>query len=137
MASELNPQELMMEYEYLRQEISSIDGQIRQLQEHHEALLITREGIISIKGSKDREILIPGGAGVHFNATLTNDTSCLVNVGSNIIIEMGVKKAQDTINERVEQALSMIVQLNQEAEARVQRLRQIEMVIQSMQGMTQ
>lgn len=123
----------MVEYEYLRQEINAIDNQIKQLQEHHEALVTAREALNSIKGEKDSDLLIPGGAGVYFNAKLTNDQSCLVNVGADIIIEMSLKKGKKTINERVEQALSMIVELNEEAENRVQKLRQIEAAVQGQQ----
>ena len=58
-SNEQGSQELLMEYEYLRQEISAIDNQIRQLQEHHESLMITRESVLSIGGNKDNELLVP------------------------------------------------------------------------------
>lgn len=125
----------MVEYEYLRQEINAIDNQIKQLQEHHESLVIAREALNSIEGEKDSELLVPGGAGVYFNATLTNDESCLVNVGANVIIEMNLDKGKKTINERIEQALSMIVELNEEADKRVNQLRQIEAAVQGQQLM--
>jgi len=128
---QVNTQDLIMEYEMIRQEVANIDAQIRQLQEHHEALIVAKESINSIKGNKGSEMLVPGGAGVYFNTSLNNDKSCLVNVGANVIIEMNIKKADKTISDRVDQALSMIVKLNEEADMMVQRLRLIESVIQS------
>lgn len=129
--SEPVAQELMVEYELMRQEISAIDKQIMQLQQHHQELLISRQGITSIKEKKDSEVLVPAGAGVYFTTSLKNDKACLVNVGSNVLIEMKLDKAKKTIDERIDQALSMIVKLNEDADAMVMRLRQIETVVYS------
>jgi len=127
-----NPsQELMIEYELTRQEIAAIDQQIKQLQEHHAGLLGAKEGLESLKSKAGSELLIPGGAGVYFNTTLSNDKSVLINVGANILVEMKLVKATKTINERVDQALSMIFKLNEEAELMIGRLQQIEMAMQS------
>ncbi len=126
-----NNQELATEYELLRQEIEGIDNQIKQLQEHHSSLLIAKESIESIKNQSGAELLVPGGAGVYFNALLNNDNTCLLNVGANIIIEMSIKKALNTINERIEQALRMIVNLNDEAESMVKRVQDIEKALRS------
>jgi len=128
--AQVNPQDLVMEYEYIRQEIGAIDAQIRQLQEHHESLIASRETINSVKGFKGSDILIPGGAGVYFNTTLSDDKNVLVNVGANVIVEMNLKKAEKTISERVDQALSMIVKLNEDADAMMTRLQQIDSLLQ-------
>ncbi len=124
-----NLQELANEYEYLRQEVSAIDNQIRELQNHHNSLLLAKESIDSIKNKNGAEILVPGGAGVYFYTSLSNDKSCLVEVGSNIFIEMNIIRAKKTISERIDQVLKMIVQLNEEADAIVNRLQQIEQLI--------
>ena len=126
-------QNLMIEYELTRQEIAAIDQQIKQLQEHHAGLLGAKEGLESLKGQAGSELLIPGGAGIYFNTTLSNDKSALINVGANILVEMNLVKATKTINERVDQALSMIFKLNEEAELMIGRLQQLEMAIQSSQ----
>jgi prefoldin alpha subunit len=122
-------QDLMMQYELIRQEINGIDEQIKQLQQHHSELNIALEGINGLGGAK--ELFVPGGAGVYFNASLVNDESCLVSVGAGVIIEMDLVKAEKTIKDRMEQALSMIVKLNSEAEQMVLSLQQIEGIIQA------
>ncbi|HLE05754.1 MAG TPA: prefoldin subunit alpha [Candidatus Nanoarchaeia archaeon] len=126
-----NSQDLMMEYELIRQDISSIDEQIRQLQEHHASLIASREAIDSLKDGSGRELFVPSGSGVYFNAVINSSDSFLVNVGANVLIEMGRVHAIETIDERVEQALSMIVRLNEEADALVNRVKQIESVLSS------
>ena len=126
-----NNNELITEYELLRQEITNIDAQIRDLQAHHTSLLTAKESINGLKNIKERELLVPGGAGIYFNAYIKDNKSCLVNVGANIIIEMNFIKADKVISERVDQALSMIIKLNENADMMVQRLRQIESTIQA------
>lgn len=124
-----NHQELALQYEYLRQEVGSIDEQIKRLQDHHVELLQTKEGINELKKAGKAELMIPTGAGVYFNGQLTNNKTCLVNVGADVLIEMGLKKADKVISDRVDQVLSLIVQLNDEAEQLVKQLRQIESMI--------
>lgn len=122
-------QELRVEYDLTRQEIAAIDQQVKQLQEHHNALLATKEALKSVKDAEDSEVLIPTGAGVYFNAQLTSVNSFLINVGSNVLIEMNHEKAVKTVEDRVDQVLSMILKLNEEAEAMVQRMQQIELAL--------
>lgn len=131
MSANPNSQDLMMEYELIRQDIASIDDQIRQLQEHHASLIASREAIDSLKDGSGRELFVPGGSGVYFNALINSGDSFLINVGANVLVEMGRDRALKTIDERVEQALSMIVRLNEEADALVNRVRQIEGVLSS------
>lgn len=126
-----NSQDLMMEYELIRQDISSIDEQIRQLQEHHASLIASRDAIDSLRDGSGRELFVPSGSGVYFNAVINSGDSFLVNVGANVLVEMGRDRALRTIDERVEQALSMIVRLNEEADALVNRVKQIEQVLQA------
>ena len=98
-----NNEELLFEYELLRQEIAGIDMQIKELQEHHNALLLTRESIEELKKQKNAELFVPSGAGVYFNAQLKDNTSCLVNVGANVIVEiegLPLKDALQTFEKR-------------------------------------
>ena len=127
--SEVDQQELLAEYDLARQEIAAIDQQIKQLQDHHVALLATKESLESVKGGKGSEILVPTGAGMYLEAQLNNDESFLINVGANILIEMNHAKASKTIGERVDQVLSMILKLNEEANMMMQRMQQIELMI--------
>lgn len=121
-----NSDELLAEYEYLRQEVGLIDGQIRELQDHHSSLVGARETVNGLKVKKDSELLIPAGSGFYFNASLASADSFVVNVGAGVLIEMSLDKAEKVLNERIEQALSMVVKLNEDAESMIGRMRQIE-----------
>lgn len=129
----VNPQELLVEYEYLREEVAGIDEQIRSLQEHHASLVGARESIFGFKGANGSELFIPCGAGVYFNSVLNNDSSFLINVGSNVIIEMPRDKAEKVLSERVDQVLSMIVRFNEDADNLVNRMHEIELLLQQVQ----
>ena len=127
--NQASQQELLVEYDLARQEIAAIDQQIKQLQDHHASLIATREVIESVKNHKGSQVLVPTGGGAYLSAELINDQSFLINVGANILIEMSYDKALKTINERVDQVLSMILKLNEEAELIVQRVQQIELTL--------
>ncbi len=129
--NQLNSQDLMMQYELIRQEVNAIDEQIKELQQHHSNLAVALDGINGLGKSIGSELFVPGGAGVYFKASLADDKACLVNVGADVIIEMNMSKAEQTIKDRMEQALSMIVKLNGEAEQMVLSLKQIESIIQA------
>ncbi len=122
--------DLAVEYEWLNQQLALIDQEIRSLEEQHSMLVLTKESIEAIKGSANSEVLIPGGAGVYFKGLLTNDSLCLVNVGANVIIEMSVDKALRVVSERIDQLLSLIVQLNNEGERLFERLNNISLMLQ-------
>ncbi len=122
--------DLAVEYEWLNQQLTLIDQEIRSLEEQHSMLVLTKESIEAIKGSANSEVLIPGGAGVYFKGLLTNDSSCLVNVGANVIIEMSVDKALRVVSERIDQLLSLIVQLNNEGERLFERLNNVSLMLQ-------
>jgi len=118
--------ELAVEYEYLRQEVAAIDKEIKELQEHQQVLLTTLESIKELKTLKDRPALVPIGGGVYANTIVGNTDVFLVEVGANIFIEMPIKKAERVISDRIDQITSMVVKLDEEANAYVNRMREIE-----------
>lgn len=125
--------DLLVEYDFLRQEVGEIDRQIRELQEHHANLLNARDSVVELKNGKGKDLLIPAGAGFYFNASLSSESSFVVNVGASVYIEMPVEKAEKVLLDRIDQALGMIIKLNEDAEAFINRLRLIEDELQKAQ----
>jgi len=119
-------QELMIQYELLKREVTNIDAQIRELQLKHNELEMVKQGIKAIKGQSQNEILVPAGAGLYVKSKLVDGKNCLVNVGANVIMKKTITEAVKLINQQIDNAMNVIIKLNEAAEQLINRMIEIE-----------
>ncbi len=119
-------QELMIQYELLKREVTNIDAQIRELQLKHNELEMVKQGIKAIKGQSQNEILVPAGAGLYVKSKLVDGKNCLVNVGANVIMKKTITEAVKLINKQIDNAMNVIIKLNEAAEQLINRMIEIE-----------
>ena len=110
--------------EYYKQQLESIDMQIQMLQnalaEHQRA----RVTVDQLKDTQTKtDVLIPAGGGVYLNGSLGAQTSMLVSIGADYIIEKtpqeAIAKLDDhikRIQENQERLYTLATRLQNEAE---------------------
>jgi prefoldin alpha subunit len=86
MVDEKEMQEVLVEFQMLQQKIEVLNRNMEQMAMKRNELNVVKNGLASMKGKKDSNILVPVGSGLFVDGKLANDDSVLVEVGANIIV---------------------------------------------------
>lgn len=85
------------------QQLSEIENQLAMLEEKKAELEMIKQSIDSLKNQKDKDIIIPIGAGILATGKLTDDKNLLVNVGANVLIPKKTEEAKQLIEEQIQE----------------------------------
>ena len=86
----------------MQQHLSQIQQRMQVLNQQMQELEGVKEAIIAIQSSETGdEILVPLGAGVFRKASLLEDTSLIMNVGSNVAVKKSAQDAQTLVEKQI------------------------------------
>ncbi len=120
---EINEEELskhLLEIEYIRREVENYVNALNALQMTQESLTRSLLGLSGLKG-QNKEIMVPYSQDVFFKGTLSDTSSALVNIGSNIFrnlsmqdLKAKLEKDLVEVEKNVEQIAEIIQKLQEE-----------------------
>ncbi len=126
-------QQLGYEFEGLRQQLATIDAELRELHNRISEFERARDTLEAVKTSKkDDEILIPLSEGLFVKASIKNVSEALLGVGSSVVVGKSMDKAMEYVQERIDEADNLIQRLNQNAEYFITRMRALEPELQNL-----
>lgn len=94
-------QEKVMEYQYLQQELNTLNEYRENLLRNIEELKTVMDSIKEMEKSGKDKILFPFGGGVFAYGEIDDNSYLLINVGSGIYVKRSLKEANDIIKKRV------------------------------------
>ena len=116
----------LLEIEYIRRELENYISGINTLQLTQETIQKSLDGLGRL-GKNGKDIMIPYSPEIFFMGTITDTSTAMVSIGSNIFKKYGVKhleeKLQSDMNEvskNIEQMAAIIQQL-QERGAKIEQ----------------
>ncbi|MEM4389463.1 MAG: prefoldin subunit alpha [Candidatus Micrarchaeia archaeon] len=123
---------IALEAQSAQQQGANIQNQIASLQSSIVEIRATIETLKNLKEMKGGDVLLPIGAGVFVNATITGGDRALVEIGSNIITEKSIAETIETLEkrlkvvedtrERLESALAELAKRLRELDAEAKRI---------------
>lgn len=115
------------EFEMLRQQLAGIDQELQELHDRigqFEGAKLTLEGLKDTK--KGTDLLIPLGEGLFLKAGINNVKDVLIGVGSGVIVGKEMSKAIEYVQERIDEADTLINRLNSNAQLLLNQMRRLE-----------
>lgn len=115
------------EFEMLRQQLSGIDAELQELTGRLGEFERAKETLLGLKNAKKGDdLLIPLGEGLFIKADINNVKEVLVGVGSAVVVGKEMKKAVDYVQERIDEADTLINRLNSNAQIILDQMRTLE-----------
>ncbi len=119
---------LEQQLKQVNQQLLSVDNQLLELQRIKDNL----DDLAKTK--KDTELLVALGGGVFSKAELKDNSTVLMNVGANIIIEKDIASSKEVINNQIGQMSDVVSQLEQEFQILAMNSQAIQLDLQKMIG---
>jgi len=99
-----------------RQQVSELENQLVALENRRSELEIVKQSITDMKHQKDREIMIPVGAGVMILGKIVDEKNILVNIGANVVVPRTSDEAKKLIEEQLDEINKLQDSLKKELE---------------------
>ncbi len=116
-----------------QQQMSAITGQLNGIQSTLDELANTVETLNNISAAKG-EVLIPIGAGIYMRSRNADVERVLVNVGSNVMNERGVKDAVEFLERRSKSLSGLQVRLQRSADEISKKLSDLDLQARRLVG---
>ncbi len=120
---EINEEDLskrLLEIEYIRRELENYVNALNALQMTQESLARSLLGLGGLKGH-DKEVMVPYSQDIFFRGAISDTSSALVNIGSNIFrnlsmqdLKAKLEKDLGEVEKNVEQIAEIIQKLQEE-----------------------
>ena len=107
---------MQLESEILRAHIDELEKQLSDINSKKSELEYLKKSLSELKGQKNKEILLPFGAGVLVQGKIINDSKVLVNVGSNVIVEKSIDEAKKIVDSQINELDSVSKLIEKEIE---------------------
>lgn len=119
---EMNEEDLskhLLEIEYIRRELENYVNAINALQMTQESISRSLMGLTGLKGAGN-EVMIPYSPDIFLNGTITDTSSAVVNLGSNIFKKLSTEKLKlklekdlNEVQTNIEEIAKIIQQLQE------------------------
>ncbi|MDD4353652.1 MAG: prefoldin subunit alpha [Candidatus Nanoarchaeia archaeon] len=120
-------EEKSSEFETLRQELESIDAQNQEINIRMAEFKSALEIISQVKKAKpNQEIIMPLSEGLMLKVYIKDPNKALIGIGNKIIVEKNSEECDKYIKERIDEADSLMTQLDNEANNITLKLRKLE-----------
>lgn len=113
---EKHKHEKIIEENIIREHIAEIENQLISLENRRLELELIKQSIDELKKHKDKEIMVPIGAGVLMLGKIVDENNVLINIGSNVFIQKNSEDAKVLIEEQIKEIDAMKESLRKELE---------------------
>ncbi len=103
MAEEKNKerQQKAVQFQFLQQHLQEISQQLELLQDQQAELALSMDALQRIReAEKETEFLAPVANGIFVKGSLQDTKTLIVNVGSDVTVEMGISEAVDLLKQQ-------------------------------------
>jgi len=123
-------QEHLVFYQLLQATFEQLEKQMAAVQKKLVELVATKMAIHEIEGvEKEKEILLPIGAGVYGHGKIAHSEKVLVNVGANILINKKPEDAAKFVEERKREIMLAAAKIETDMKQIVEKMNDIATVI--------
>ncbi len=128
--SEVNVQQIYMEYQQLMQQIQLFDQQFQQLDNQGSEFASVLETLSELPNAQNNnEILVPISSGIFVKAKLQEKNKLLVNVGSSVVTEKSVEDTKKLIESQLVEIENLRNQMMQNRQLVIARIEQIRLLL--------
>jgi prefoldin alpha subunit len=99
-----------------RQQVAEIENQLVAFENRRSELEVVKQSLADMKHQKDREIMIPVGAGVMVLGKIVDEKNILVNIGANVVVQKTSEEAKKLVEEQLEEINKILDSLKKELE---------------------
>ncbi|MBN1785579.1 MAG: prefoldin subunit alpha [Candidatus Methanofastidiosa archaeon] len=93
----------------LERQAESLRMNLEMLQGHIRELMVARDTVKSIKDAKEgQEVLFPVGGGSYTFGKITDNSSVIINIGSDVAAKQGIDKAITMLEGRIEEMKGLL-----------------------------
>jgi len=115
-------------------ELSTLDKQIKQMQEQHEKFSMQIAELSGMIGSLDElkavkqgsKALVPVFQGIFVNATIENTDEFIVNVGDNVAVKKNLEETKTLLTSQISELEKFSVQLSQNIEQMIDQAQNLQ-----------
>jgi len=120
-------EEKASEFELLRRDLESIDAQMQEINYRMKEFKSALFTISQIKElAPDHELIMPLSEGLMIKVNVKDPKKALIGIGNKVVVERNSDDCDSYIKERIDEADSLLTQLNDSAEKTTGKLRRLE-----------
>jgi len=128
-------QEHLVLYQLLQATFEQLEKQMVAVQKKLVELEATKMAIHELDGvEKEKEILLPIGAGVYGHGKIAHSDKVLVNVGANILINKGLEEASEFVDEREKEIMVAAAKVEADMKQIVEKMNEIATTVNEASG---
>lgn len=122
-----------MEFQMLVQQINAVQNQLQTINQQVIELNMLVDSLDEVgKTEKGTEILVPLGAGIFTQASLSNPNEIIMNVGSKVTVPKTISEAKETVLTQVKELERIVVHLEGEFSSSNIKAQQLQNELQSL-----
>ncbi|MDD2678673.1 MAG: prefoldin subunit alpha [Candidatus Nanoarchaeia archaeon] len=120
-------EEKASEFEMLRQDLEGADSQMQEINYRMREFKSALETLSSIKNAKPgQELIMPLSEGLLIKVKLSSPDKVLLGIGNQLVAEKNIKECEEYVKKRIDEADSILNQLNESADKTAIKLRKLE-----------
>lgn len=138
MAAQPDPNQLMGEYEFLRQQVENLGQTLEVLETSLAELRIVKDSLGKIKEEgSDNEVLVPIGGESFLKAKITDTDNVIQSIGAGVSVKKTTAQAVESLGERIEKYEQLKEDTSKRLQEGIKRLEEITPVIQGLAAQAQ
>ncbi len=126
MTDEDKLRELMMEMQFLAQQLGQLQQQVEMFQDRINQISVLKQGIDDVKKNDGGDVLLPISDGIFAKGTISNKESLIVNVGADVMVEKTFDETKTMLDERSVDMNTAVDEINKKIEELRNRGKEIE-----------